>query len=215
MGEALSSYVAYTKLNLDQRRCFDTFRADSSPSFLKLQRNVSFLAGHKPVIAAVIDWKHVIRAEGVFSTNGIKLANGAIALYPRICLCSHSCAPNCEIAEASSIWGENWHGHARGLVLRAIRDLSVGEDLSISYVSGFVLQSPRAQRRSLIKQLRGFACRCPKCMHTGKFHWHAHIWKGARVSRKYPKKVWKASGLLDVGPDYAALRTADKTTEGG
>merc|ERR1711879_605331 len=115
-----------------------------------------------------------------------------MGVYRHIGLCSHSCAPSCDIIEAISMFKERWHGHPQSLLLRTVRDLHAGEEVSISYMSRAILQSSRASRRSLIKQMRGFACRCPKCKRILIRRWHEHTWKGARRSKK-TRKVWEAS----------------------
>ncbi|KAK5170458.1 uncharacterized protein LTR77_005046 [Saxophila tyrrhenica] len=78
------------------------------------------------------------------------------ALFPTIARINHSCVPNC-------------HPHYNLLsgaeVLYTLRDIEVGEELSISY---FDMTSPFATRQARAKSW-GFTCSCTACGRQGSF----------------------------------------------
>ena len=76
-----------------------------------------------------------------------------VGLYPAAALINHSCDPNCVIAYDCDRTG------ARCLV-RAIKDIPPGEELTISYIE--VNQTVQARRASL-QETFFFDCRCPSC----------------------------------------------------
>ncbi|KAJ1563039.1 hypothetical protein HK405_003686 [Cladochytrium tenue] len=75
----------------------------------------------------------------------------AVGLFPCVALLNHSCAPNCAYVPDAA---------AARLVVRAIRDVQEGEELTVAYVS---LLMSREDRRASLLETKRFLCRCVRC----------------------------------------------------
>lgn len=77
------------------------------------------------------------------------------AVYPMIARCNHACACNAR-----------WHFDASlfALKLCAVRDIEVGEQITVSYIHHLI---PRLDRRKKLKEKWGFECDCKACS------WHS------------------------------------------
>jgi hypothetical protein len=79
-------------------------------------------------------------------------ASGFLALWPAAAgLANHSCSPSC-----------CWLVVGDRLVLRAARPLAPGDQATLSYL-GQALTRPLFERRSELKEVYGFECRCERC----------------------------------------------------
>eukprot|EP00435_Cladocopium_sp_Y103_P057745 s329_g20.t1 len=74
-----------------------------------------------------------------------------IGLARRVALMNHSCRPNCEI---------DYNGNATAVV-KAIRPIPAGEELTISYIDE---TKPLRVRRSRLERRYGFRCFCRRCV---------------------------------------------------
>lgn len=75
-------------------------------------------------------------------------------LYPLQSKCNHSCQPNAEVSFES--------GNHK-LVLKAIRDIQIGEEVCISYIADCELSRSRHSRQKLLQQNYVFTCECELC----------------------------------------------------
>lgn len=64
--------------------------------------------------------------------------------------CNHSCRPN-------MTWSFKQKTH---LVLRTLRDVAPGEQLTIAYLD---VVAPASQRAAALRQQYAFSCQCPRC----------------------------------------------------
>jgi len=74
-------------------------------------------------------------------------------IFPLISRLNHSCAPNAALT---------WCPSRRAQVLRATRDVGVGEEVVVAYVR--VHNCTRAHRKDVLSQRFGFACACAVCL---------------------------------------------------
>ncbi|XP_074078949.1 histone-lysine N-methyltransferase SMYD3 isoform X2 [Macrotis lagotis] len=86
--------------------------------------------------------------------NGFTISNGemqevGVGLYPSMSLLNHSCDPNCVIV----FEGPN-------LFLRAVRNIQLGEELTICYLDVLM---PTVERQKQLKEQYCFDCDCPLC----------------------------------------------------
>ncbi|CAK4130673.1 unnamed protein product [Aphanomyces euteiches] len=73
-----------------------------------------------------------------------------IGMFPDAALLNHSCAPNCILTF-----------HKRQLQIRTIRDVSPGEELTISYIE---LMSSHTTRQEELLASYFFTCKCSRCL---------------------------------------------------
>jgi hypothetical protein len=109
-------------------------------------------------------------AAGVWNTNSFVtqdvLADGLAesidgirrtALFRLCSRFNHACHPSCFVA---------WSGTIRMQTVHALRDITVGEELTIAYVAG-AEAGARASRRALLARKYRFVCQCATCMLGG------------------------------------------------
>lgn len=98
--------------------------------------------------------EHVANTVSIFETNGFRMESntetGTSGIFPLAARINHSCSPNASQA---------WNSRINSLTVHAIRDISIGEEITISYVSSTL---DRHQRQSALKGY-GFVCGCPAC----------------------------------------------------
>jgi len=88
----------------------------------------------------------------------------AIGLFPTVSLANHSCEPNMyyspyrETPDPSDLCETRAYTK---MVLRAVRDIKVGEELTLSYID---TNETRETRQRLLKAEKHFHCQC-KCVH--------------------------------------------------
>jgi len=87
------------------------------------------------------------------SENGVHIGMGC---YPAISFISHSCDPNCV---------HSFRGCQ--IKLKCIKDVAVGEELSISYIDADVSVE---ERQIKLKSVFGFTCTCVKCVEEQRLH---------------------------------------------
>ncbi|KFO25464.1 SET and MYND domain-containing protein 3 [Fukomys damarensis] len=80
-----------------------------------------------------------------------------VGLYPSMSLLNHSCDPNCSIVFTGP-----------HLLLRAVRDIEVGEELTICYLD--ILMTSEERRKQLRDQYC-FDCDCFRCQTQDKTSW--------------------------------------------
>lgn len=87
--------------------------------------------------------------------SGNFLNNEGVALFQLQSACNHSCVPN---AEPTYL-----HNNSR-LSLVALRDISAGEEICISYLDDCALERSRHSRQKELKENYLFICICEKCV---------------------------------------------------
>merc|ERR1712223_1187492 len=101
--------------------------------------------------------KEIVRAVGILSTNGVNqgmmLGHG---LYPTFSFISHSCQNNSRF---------QIH-HDRRIVLRALKNISRGEEITTIYLSPLM---GNVLRRNKIKYNWKFDCTCSRCKDKTEF----------------------------------------------
>ncbi|KAH6638513.1 hypothetical protein BKA67DRAFT_528722 [Truncatella angustata] len=87
--------------------------------------------------------------DGIVRTNALPCGpNSRVGgVYPKICLINHSCIPNAH---------NNWNEEAQHETIHAVRDISVGEEIMISYD----MSLPSDARWVKLKASFGFQCPC-------------------------------------------------------
>jgi len=83
--------------------------------------------------------------------NVINTDDFAMALYEKASLFNHSCSPNCYAS---------WDGST--ICIRTMQDISVGETLTIAFVT-FVEMQKTSLRKKVLSSNFGFDCSCKKC----------------------------------------------------
>eukprot|EP01129_Flabellula_baltica_P014030 TRINITY_DN6640_c0_g1_i1.p1 TRINITY_DN6640_c0_g1~~TRINITY_DN6640_c0_g1_i1.p1 ORF type:complete len:439 (-),score=59.87 TRINITY_DN6640_c0_g1_i1:3-1319(-) len=85
----------------------------------------------------------------VFNIHDNEMRNIGVGLYPNACLINHSCNPN----TVPCFEGEK-------VVLRAIRPISEGEEITVTYVE---IGASRQDRQTELKENFYFECSCTTC----------------------------------------------------
>lgn len=88
----------------------------------------------------------------VTAVNGICLPGNGTGVYATASRANHSCQPNAAFRAERD----------ESLCLVAIRPLSVGEQVTVSYLTEHSLLRPHAERQHQLKRW-GFRCTCPRC----------------------------------------------------
>ncbi|XP_029449811.1 histone-lysine N-methyltransferase SMYD3 [Rhinatrema bivittatum] len=84
-----------------------------------------------------------------FTISDGEMQEVGVGLYPSMSLLNHSCDPNCVIVF-----------EGRCLLLRTIREIQLGEELTISYID---VMMPTADRQIQLKRQYCFECTCNRC----------------------------------------------------
>lgn len=94
--------------------------------------------------------KHIF--SGIFRTNALPCGTDSVigGVYPTICLINHSCLPNAH---------NNWNNDTKCETIHAVRNIQVGEEITISYKGEELSDS----RRTHLKDAFGFDCSCGLC----------------------------------------------------
>ena len=89
---------------------------------------------------------------GIFKTNALPLGPGAIAggIFLQASRINHACLPNCE---------HTWNGSIGEETIHAVREISQGEEITISYS----YTGPSKSRRRHLQNKFGFDCTCSLC----------------------------------------------------
>uniref|UniRef100_A0A7J8BA72 [histone H3]-lysine(4) N-trimethyltransferase n=1 Tax=Rousettus aegyptiacus TaxID=9407 RepID=A0A7J8BA72_ROUAE len=112
-----------------------------------------------------------------------------VGLYPSVSLLNHSCDPNCSIVF-----------NGPHLLLRAVRDIEAGEELTICYLD--VLMTSEERRKQLRDQYC-FECDCSRCQTRDKdadmLTGDEQVWKEVQESLKKIEELkahWKWEQVL-------------------
>ncbi|XP_025958444.2 histone-lysine N-methyltransferase SMYD3 isoform X1 [Dromaius novaehollandiae] len=115
-----------------------------------------------------------------FTISNGEMQDVGVGLYPSMSLLNHSCDPNCVIV---------FEGYQ--LLLRSIREIQIGEELTISYIESLM---PTSERQKHLMRQYCFECDCLLCQNQDKdaekLAGEEHAWKEVKdaVNRvRYPK----------------------------
>ncbi|XP_064270777.1 histone-lysine N-methyltransferase SMYD3 isoform X1 [Passer domesticus] len=115
-----------------------------------------------------------------FTISNGEMQDVGVGLYPSMSLLNHSCDPNCVIV---------FEGYQ--LLLHSVREIQIGEELTISYVES--LMPTRERQKQLLRQYC-FECDCPLCQNqekdAEKLAGEEHAWKEVKDAVnevRYPK----------------------------
>ncbi|XP_048213469.1 histone-lysine N-methyltransferase SMYD3 [Perognathus longimembris pacificus] len=124
-----------------------------------------------------------------FTICNAEMQEVGVGLYPSMSLLNHSCDPNCSIVF-----------NGPHLLLRAVRDIKAGEELTICYLD--VLMTSEERREQLRDQYY-FECDCIRCQTKDKdadmLTGDEHVWKEVRESLKKIEELkaqWKWEQVL-------------------
>merc|ERR1712039_587137 len=101
-----------------------------------------------------IRWEEARRALVAFQSNAWHgPGDGKMSLYATLSRLNHSCDPKaCTSSEGDKA------------VLKALRTISAGEEVTASYLPADSLKLPLQERRQALAQTWGFWCQCPRCI---------------------------------------------------
>ncbi|XP_019382259.1 PREDICTED: histone-lysine N-methyltransferase SMYD3 [Gavialis gangeticus] len=89
-----------------------------------------------------------------FTISNGEMQDVGVGLYPSMSLLNHSCDPNCVIV---------FEGYQ--LLLRSVREIQIGEELTISYIESLM---PSNERQKQLKRQYCFECDCLQCQTQNK-----------------------------------------------
>ncbi|XP_037248569.1 histone-lysine N-methyltransferase SMYD3 isoform X2 [Falco rusticolus] len=115
-----------------------------------------------------------------FTISNGEMQDVGVGLYPSMSLLNHSCDPNCVIV---------FEGYQ--LLLRSVREIQIGEELTISYIESLM---PTSERQKQLMRQYCFECDCLLCQNqekdAEKLAGDQRAWKEVRDAVnevKYPK----------------------------
>ncbi|XP_032776086.1 histone-lysine N-methyltransferase SMYD3 isoform X5 [Strigops habroptila] len=115
-----------------------------------------------------------------FTISNGEMQDVGVGLYPSMSLLNHSCAPNCVIV---------FEGYQ--LLLRSVREIQIGEELTISYIESLM---PTSERQKQLMRQYCFECDCVFCQNqekdAEKLGGEEHAWKEVKDAVnevRYPK----------------------------
>ncbi|KFV42546.1 Histone-lysine N-methyltransferase SMYD3, partial [Tyto alba] len=89
-----------------------------------------------------------------FTISNGEMQDVGVGLYPSMSLLNHSCDPNCVIV---------FEGYQ--LLLRSVREIQIGEELTISYIESLM---PTSERQKRLMRQYCFECDCLLCQNQEK-----------------------------------------------
>ncbi|XP_074674439.1 histone-lysine N-methyltransferase SMYD3 isoform X2 [Strix aluco] len=89
-----------------------------------------------------------------FTISNGEMQDVGVGLYPSMSLLNHSCDPNCVIV---------FEGYQ--LLLRSVREIQIGEELTISYIESLM---PTSERQKQLMRQYCFECDCLLCQNQEK-----------------------------------------------
>ncbi|EOA98398.1 SET and MYND domain-containing protein 3, partial [Anas platyrhynchos] len=92
-----------------------------------------------------------------FTISNGEMQDVGVGLYPSMSLLNHSCDPNCVII---------FEGYQ--LLLRSVREIQIGEELTISYIESLM---PTSERQKQLMRQYCFECDCHLCQDHEKVGW--------------------------------------------
>lgn len=111
----------------------------------------SFRERYPEAIPSTISNEVAARLLAILNTNQVELETiCGSGLFVVTAILEHSCCPNCSFSTNNDI-----------LYLTAIKDITVGDRLSIDYGNNFYRPTEERQRELL--ETYGFTCSCPQC----------------------------------------------------
>lgn len=148
---------------------------------------------------------------GIVKTNALPCGSGSpvAGIYPTLCLINHSCLPNSQ---------NTWNSDVEHETIHAIRPISCGEEITISYDSG----GPSTTRQAFLKEAFGFRCSCGVCSlplsalrdsDTRRLliqRIDDRIGDPIRMASSPKKSLWDCRSLLSEMPHH--LSSGEKTT---
>jgi hypothetical protein len=96
----------------------------------------------------------------VFTACDAEMRPNGAAMYPLAALINHSCDPNCAAVYTGKVQ-----------VIRSLRNLEPGEELTVAYVD---TGAPTAVRRRELRRGYFFECNCPFCELFAAEEWRVH-----------------------------------------
>ncbi|KGL77171.1 Histone-lysine N-methyltransferase SMYD3, partial [Tinamus guttatus] len=115
-----------------------------------------------------------------FTISNGEMQDVGVGLYPSMSLLNHSCDPNCVIV---------FEGYQ--LLLRSVREIQIGEELTISYIESLM---PTSERQKHLMRQYCFVCDCLLCQNQDtdaeKLAGEEHVWKKVKDAVngvKHPK----------------------------
>lgn len=115
------------------------------------QRNFVALHNHRDDIESLDeDPTAPANLMSIFRTNAYNTGNGMVGIFPKIARINHSCRPNA---------GNWWSERQQMRIIYAFRDITAGEEVTVSYIPLLKGVNERAKR---LEQY-GFACDCIAC----------------------------------------------------
>ncbi|XP_030853046.1 histone-lysine N-methyltransferase SMYD3-like [Strongylocentrotus purpuratus] len=97
----------------------------------------------------------LVKMYGVINCNSFSIYNNdliaiASGIYLRASMVNHSCDPNC-----------TWVFDGRKLQLRTVKDVTEGEECTISYIDNI---NPTKERQAELEKRYHFTCKCVRCV---------------------------------------------------
>ncbi|GAB5583340.1 histone-lysine N-methyltransferase SMYD3 isoform X3 [Prionailurus iriomotensis] len=133
------------------------------------------------------NWKWVICNS--FTVCNAEMQEVGVGLYPSMSLLNHSCDPNCSIVF-----------NGPHLLLRAVRDIEAGEELTICYLDMLMTSE---ERRKQLRDQYCFECDCIRCQTQDKdadmLTGDEQVWKEVQESLKKIEELkahWKWEQVL-------------------
>ncbi len=112
------------------------------------------------------------RSKGTQKSFSSILHPAALALYAKLSLFNHSCFPNCSrlnfdgflLSDSLNVGEQNQEGNQKYMMgptkIIALRNIQIGEELTISYVR---LAAEWEERRTILLENFYFECNCDRC----------------------------------------------------
>ncbi|XP_039182950.1 histone-lysine N-methyltransferase SMYD3 isoform X4 [Crotalus tigris] len=130
-----------------------------------------------------------------FSISSGEMQDVGVGLYPSISLLNNSCDPNCVII----FEGPQLH-------LRSIREMQLGEELTISYTETLL---PTPERQQNLKRQYCFECSCIMCSTQSK---DADMLAGDEQAWKEAKEVINAIGAPESREEWEQVLLSCQTS---
>lgn len=94
--------------------------------------------------------------EGIVKTNAIPLGKGSAtgAIFPNCSRFNHSCTANAAY---------HWNEDAGEEKVFAVKDIDLGDEITVTYVPDEVWTLPSKERKEQIARMFGFDCLCTRC----------------------------------------------------
>ena len=145
------------------------------------------------------------------NAHSIKISSGdviGVGLFPTVSMMNHSCIPNCahtfSVSQFSPV----------RLEMRAIRDITAGEELCYSYVP---LYQSTEKRRAQLSAAYSFICCCERCTNSEGTFLTDDVLSGTKgdeksneLFKKTEKEIQTCVSLIEKGSNIQNLRFLKK-----